>query len=198
MSLRRQPPGISDPADDPLLPFVIAAKAGDRGAERELLLRLAPVGLEVGRCAFGANDGEIAKLALETLVATLKALPTFRGDEAIAEAVAHIAIERAKLSGRALLAPESALLSAARLRFERGVRAGDGSRVTSLVEHAMEDDAAVLVSHILVRTPTSTGRHLYLVAIAVGLMLAGALGWLWVSSVRTAPPSVAPATPPRG
>jgi hypothetical protein len=177
-----------------LLPFVIAAKAGDRGAERELLLRLTPVALEVARSAFGPNDPDGPKLALETLVATLKALPTFRGDEAIAPAVAQIALQRARVSGRSLLASESAILAAARLRFERGARAGDGNRVVSLVERALEDDAAVLLSHIGVRKSASGDGRLYLVALLIGLLLAGALGWLWVSHVgRSSEGSVGPA-----
>lgn len=170
-----------DPADDPLLPFVIAAKSGDQGAERELLLRLTPVVLEVVRSACAPNDAEINKLSLETLVATLKALPTFRGDESISEAVAQMALERAKLSGRELATSESAILAAARLRAQRGMRAGDGSRILSLVDKALEDDAAVLVSHIFVRTPRTSGRRAYTIAITAGLALLGVLGWLWVS-----------------
>ena len=79
-----------------MLPFVIAAKSGDQGAERELLIRLTPVVLEVARGAYGLGDPEIHKLAAETLVATLKALPTFRGDESISEAVACATVNAAR------------------------------------------------------------------------------------------------------
>lgn len=190
---RRQPPGVSDPADDPLLPFVIAARSGDQGAERELLVRITPIVLEVARAAFGADDPEVPKLSLETLVATLKALPTFRGDESISEAVAQIALERAKINGRPLRTSESAIMATARLRAQRGTRPGDGNRIISLVEQALEDDAAVLVSHIVIRKPTSSGRRAYAIAIAAGLALAGVLGWLWVghapSSTQPSPAS---------
>lgn len=178
MTLRQKPPDLSDPADDPLLPFVVAAKSGDQGAERELLLRLAPMVVEVARGAYGPNDPEISKLSLETLVATLKALPTFRGDESISEAVALIALERAKADGRALHGPESSILAAARLRVERGVRPGDGGRIASLVERALSDDAAVLVSHIVVRTPKTGGRRAYTIAfVTVSLLVAGLAFW---------------------
>ncbi|HWA73688.1 MAG TPA: hypothetical protein VG937_15185 [Polyangiaceae bacterium] len=180
MTLRQKPPDLSDPADDPLLPFVVAAKSGDQGAERELLLRLTPMVLEVARGAYGPTDPDVTQLSLETLVATLKALPTFRGDESISEAVAQIALERAKATGRALHMPESAILAAARLRVQRGVRPGDGNRISSLVERALEDDAAVLVSHILVRTPKAGGLRAYTIAIVAGVMIVGILGWLWV------------------
>ena len=180
VTIRQKPPGVSDPADDPLLPFVIAAKSGDQGAERELLIRLAPSVLEVARGAFGLGDPEIAKLTLETLVATLKALPTFRGDESISEVVTQIALTRAKHSGRPLREAESAILAAARLRAQRGMRPGDETRILSLVDRALEDDAAVLVSHILIRTPPRSGRRPYTIAIIAGIALVGVLGWLWV------------------
>ena len=182
MTLRQKPPGVSDPADDPLLPFVIAARSGDQGAERELLIRLTPTVLEVARGAFGLGDPEIAKLTLETLVATLKALPTFRGDESISEVVTQIALGRAKQAGRPLREADSAILAAARLRAERGMRPGDETRILSLVDRALEDDAAVLVSHIMLRTPPSSGRRAYTIAIIAVLALVGVLGWLWVGS----------------
>lgn len=175
-----------------MLPFVIAAKSGDRGAERELLLRLTPIALEAARGAYGARDPDVQKLALETLVATLKALPTFRGDESISDAVAQIALERAKLDGRPLSASEPAILAAARLRAQRGASSGDGSRIISLVERALEDDAAVLVSHIMVRTPPASGRRAYTITIIAGLALAGVLGWLWVSHAES---STSPSEP---
>jgi hypothetical protein len=180
-----------------LLPFVVAAKSGDQGAERELLLRLTPTVLEVARGAYGPNDAEVTQLALETLVATLKALPTFRGDESISEAVLQIALERAKASGRALHTPEPAILAAARLRVQRGVRPGDGTRITSLVERALEDDAAVLVSHILVRTPKTGALRAYTIAIVSGLLLVGLLSWLWANRAEPASrPGVVPAQGP--
>jgi hypothetical protein len=168
-----------------LLPFVIAAKSGDQGAERELLIRLAPTVLEVARGSYGLGDPEIAKLTLETLVATLKALPTFRGDESISEVVTQIALGRAKQGGRSLREAESAILAAARLRAQRGMRPGDETRILSLVDRALEDDAAVLVSHIMVRTRPASGRRAYTVAIIAVLALLGMLGWLWVG--RAAP-----------
>jgi hypothetical protein len=163
-----------------LLPFVIAAKSGDQGAERELLIRLTPVVLEVARGAYGLGDPEIHKLAAETLVATLKALPTFRGDESISEAVAEIALGRAKQSGRALREAESAILAAARVRAQRGMRRGDETKILSLVDRALEDDAAVLVSHILVRTPPARRLRTYTIAWIAGFLLLGVLVWLWV------------------
>lgn len=176
---------------------MVAAKSGDQGAERELLLRLTPTVLEVARGAYGPRDAEVTQLALETLVATLKALPTFRGDESISEAVLQIALERAKASGRALHTPETAILAAARLRVQRGVRAGDGARITSLVERALEDDAAVLVSHILVRTPKTGALRAYTIAIVSGLLLVGILGWLWANRTEPASrPNVEPVQAP--
>lgn len=159
---------------------MVAAKSGDQGAERELLLRLTPMVLEIARDAYGPSDADVPKLTLEMLLATLRALPTFRGDESICEAVALMALERAKAGGRALRTPEAAILAAARVRMQRGVRPGDSNRIASLVERALEDDAAVLVSHIMIRTPKSGGRRTYTIAITAGLVLAGILGWLWV------------------
>lgn len=190
VTLRQEPPGVSDPADDPLLPFVIAAKSGDQGAERELLVRLAPTVLEVARGAFGAGDPEIANLTLETLVATLKALPTFRGDESISGVVTQIALGRALQSGKPLREAESAILAAARRRAERGMRPGDETRILSLVDRALEDDAAVLVSHIMVRTHPSSGRRAYTIAMLFGIALVGLLGWLWAAHTDSTVPDI--------
>jgi hypothetical protein len=179
-----------------LLPFVIAAKAGDQGAERELLVRLTPIALEAARGAYGVNDPEVQKLTLETLVATLKALPTFRGDEAISEVVAQIALEHAKRSGRPLRSAEPDILAAARGRAERGASSSDGNRIIFLVERALEDDAAVLVSHIMVRTPAASRRRAYTITVAAGLALVGVLGWLWVSRTEASAQSSEPSETP--
>ena len=192
--MRRGPPDLWDPLDDPLLPFVIAAKSGDQGAERELLLRLAPMVLEIAREAFGPHDPLVTKISLEALIATLKALPTFRGEEPVSEVVAQIALNRVSAAGRALQTSESAILTAARLRARRGPRPGDGSRVATLVDRALEDDAAVLVSHFLIRTPKAPKRRYYTVAVLAGAALISILGWL---SIRNTDANSVPRAAPR-
>lgn len=143
------PKGMRDPVDDPLLPFVVAAKAGDRSAERELLFRVAPTVLAVARRAGAAPEPLFSSVVSETLIATLKALPTFRGDESVRDVVAHIALTKSKLALGTLPDSDDDVLASARLR-EQG-RAADEGRIADLVDRALEDDAAVLVSHVAMR-----------------------------------------------
>ncbi len=169
---KEHPPSLSDPVDDPLLPFVLAARAGDSGAERELLTRLGPVALEVARRATG-DEQKASEIALQTLIATLRALPTFRGEESVVGVVARMAHERA---GGAPTSNDD-LFALAEERARRGRRSGDAAKVASLVERALKDDAAVLVSHFVRRTPVKArrGRH---IAALLALSLAALVGFL--------------------
>ncbi|MFZ5895735.1 MAG: hypothetical protein ACOY0T_32055 [Myxococcota bacterium] len=176
------PKGIRDAADDPLLPFVVAAKAGDRGAERELLSRVAPTVLAVARAAGATEEKQLSALVLEALIATLKALPTFRGDEIVRDVVARIALEKAKLALGTLVGPDARILAAAKGHAVRATRSGDASRISVLVERALQDDAAVLVSHVMLRTKGKRSkRHTYTWrgALVVGLAV---VGTLWLAS----------------
>jgi hypothetical protein len=173
-----QPPnkGLRDPGDDPLLPFVLAAKAGDRGAERELLLRVAPVVLAVVRVARPGNESTLSAITLETLIATLRALPTLRGEEAVRDVVAKIALEKLRGSVGALGASDERILAAAHAHARRSGRVGDAARIEACVERALEDDAAVLVSHVMMRTRirSKSRAHIWLTlgALALGAALA--------------------------
>lgn len=159
---------------------MVAARAGDEGAERELLVRICPVVLEVVRARLPAYSPDQTRVALDALVSTLKALPTFRGQEPIALAVAEIAQESLRRAGHALTPAElRASSTAARARARRGARAGDGNRVTELVKAALADDAAVLVSHIVARRPSRRSYWPYIIASLVAVALAGGFGyWL--------------------
>lgn len=166
------PKGARDVLDDPLLPFVVAAKAGDRGAERELLIRVAPTVVSVARAAGAGVEPSLSAVVLDGLVSTLKALPTFRGDEVIRDVVAHITLEKAKVALGTLASDDDAILRQAGSGSERG-RAGDGAHIADWVDRALQDDAAVLVSHVLVKTaskrskrPTYTWRSVVLVSVA--------------------------------
>jgi hypothetical protein len=153
------PWGIREAAEDPLLPFVVAAKAGDRSAERELLSRLAPTALAVARAANAGEEPIFSTVVLDSLVATLKALPTFRGDEIVKDAVARIALEKSRLALGSLGLEDDQILLAA---TAQGARTGDGSRIAALVDRALQDDAAVLVSQIVLRkAPKRTKKPVY-------------------------------------
>lgn len=152
------PQGMRDPLDDPLLPFVVAAKAGDRSAERELLFRVTPTVLAVVRAAGAGDEPQFSTVVLETLIATLKALPTFRGDEIVRDVVARIALGKCRLALRTLLDADESILARARSHAER-TRTGDHGRITDLVDRALEDDAAVLVSHVMVRAGSKRSKR---------------------------------------
>ncbi len=164
--------------DDAWLPFVIAARAGDEAAERELLLRVCPVVLEVLRTHLLAPAGEHTRLALDALVMTLKALPSIRGDEVMARVVAQIALECARRAGYAQDVAEAPLFAAAERRARRGARAGDVLRIASLVEAALTDDAAVLISHIITHKTPSRKSWPYIVAGVLALAASGFVGYL--------------------
>lgn len=169
--MTKKPPTVVGPGDDPLLPFVLAARAGDRGAERELLMRLAPFVLELARGACPKEARRAEELVVESLIATLKALPTFRGEELVASAVASITLERARRADPEL-STDPAWISAAEQRLVRGARAGDGSRVAGLVDRALLDDAAVLVSQFVQRRGAPSRRLPYIL-ILIAVLLAG-------------------------
>ncbi|HET9930714.1 MAG TPA: hypothetical protein VFQ35_08510 [Polyangiaceae bacterium] len=145
------PKGVRDVLDDPLLPFVVAAKAGDKGAERELLVRVAPTVVSVARAAGAGVEPTLSTVVLDGLISTLKALPTFRGEELVRETVARITLEKAKLSLGTLAADDDVILRTARSPQVRG-RSGESSHIGDWVDRALQDDAAVLVSHVLLRT----------------------------------------------
>jgi hypothetical protein len=167
----KKPPTLAGPGDDPLLPFVLAARAGDRGAERELLIRLAPFVLELARGAFPKDARRAEELVADSLIATLKALPTFRGEELVANAVGAITLERARRADPQI-STDSAWISAAEPRLVRGARSGDGGRVTALVERALLDDAAVLVSQFVQRRGAPRRSLPYVLVLAL-VLLAG-------------------------
>lgn len=152
------PKGMRDPLDDPLLPFVVAAKAGDRSAERELLVRVAPSVFAAVRAAGVGAEPLFSSVILETLIATLKALPTFRGDEIVSEVVARIALTKSKLALGTLPDADEVLLSRMRAEGEHG-RTGDRGRIIELVDRALEDDAAVLVSHVAMRAGSKRSKR---------------------------------------
>ena len=172
-------PQLPDPADDPWLPFVIAARGGDEGAEREFLVRISPIVLDVVRATVISPASEQDRLALDALITTLKALPTFRGDEWIAVAVAKITLASARRAGHTQTLPDAAVLTAARARARRGARATDHSRITSLVDAALADDAAVLVSHIVRRAPERRKVWSYIAVAVVLTTVVVSAYWSW-------------------
>jgi hypothetical protein len=177
VATKGHPPSVSDSFDDPLLPFVIAARAGDRGAERELLVKIAPIALEVARRALGRDEPRVNEFTLQTLLATLRALPTFRGEEPIYPAIARMALERARRESSAFDGADEEVLAAAERLARRGPRSADSSRISALVDQALQDDAAVLVSQFVRRGPPKPKRSHAVIA-AVLLSLAGLVGFL--------------------
>jgi hypothetical protein len=163
-----------------LLPFVVAARSGDRGAERELLSRIGPVVLEITDPACTGKPSEQTALALDTLLTVLKALPTFRGDEPTTDIVTRIARQRVRALGKEPLLSEAQALTAGRLRVRRGRRGDESGRVEALVDRALEDDASILVSHIFVRSERKSKRTPYIALGVLALLLACALGY-WVA-----------------
>ncbi|MGC4095434.1 MAG: hypothetical protein QM756_47415 [Polyangiaceae bacterium] len=185
------PKGMRHATDDPLLPFVVAARAGDRSAERELLTRVGPTVFAVARAARADDERQLSAVALDALIGTLKALPTFRGDEVVRDVVARITLEKARLNLGGLAAPDDEILGRARALGEHALRVGDVSRIAGLVERALQDDAAVLVSHIALsptkrsKRPTYSLRRVALISLGIALglwglsrVVAGAMGWL--------------------
>lgn len=151
------PKGVRDVLDDPLLPFVVAAKAGDKGAERELLVRVTPTVVSVARAAGAGIEPKLSAVVLDSLISTLKALPTFRGDELVRDAVAHITLEKAKLALGALPDDDDSILRAAGT-IERA-KSSEGAHVAAWVDRALQDDAAVLVSHVFVKTTNKRSKR---------------------------------------
>lgn len=174
------PKSARDALDDPLLPFVVAAKAGDKGAERELLIRVAPTVLSVARAAGATAEPKLSTVVLDSLVSTLKALPTFRGDEIIRDVVAHIALEKAKVALGTLPCDDETILSIAGSGAERG-RTGD-SHIADWVDRALQDDAAVLVSHILVKTASKRSTRRPYTWRSIALIGVAALFVLWIAT----------------
>ncbi len=152
------PKGVRDVLDDPLLPFVVAAKAGDKGAERELLVRVTPTVVSVARAAGAGVEPKLSAVVLDSLISTLKALPTFRGDELVRDAVAHITLEKAKLALGTLSGDDDAILRMAASASERG-KSGEGTHIAAWVDRALQDDAAVLVSHVFVKTASKRSKR---------------------------------------
>ena len=179
MTRPHPPKGIREAADDPLLPFVVAAKAGDRSAERELLSRLAPTVLAVARAANAGQEPVFSVIVLDTLIATLKALPTFRGDEIVKDVVARIALEKSRLALTTLQREDEQVLLAAKAQT---ARTGDGGRIGTLVDKALQDDAAVLMSHIGLRASRKRSKRPTYTWRAWGLGALGIVGALWLAS----------------
>jgi len=173
------PKGIREAADDPLLPFVVAAKAGDRSAERELLSRLTPTVFAVARAANAGEEPVFSGVVLDSLIATLKALPTFRGDDVVKDVVARIALEKSRAALSVLQREDEQILLAAKAQL---ARTGDGGRIGTLVDKALQDDAAVLVSHIGLRPSRKRSKRPTYTWRTWGLCALGIVGALWLAS----------------
>ena len=163
------------------MPVVLAAKKGDERAERELLLRLAPVALEVIRQGLGPVREERA-LALDALVTTLRALPGFTGDERVSLLVARITLEGIRRRGGPLAHNDETLLARGQARADSPQRGPESAQLRSLVDEALRSDAAVMVSHVALRGyPGRPGLARRYVALAVLALLAAGLFGFWAA-----------------
>lgn len=80
--------------------LVARARAGDRGALEALLHGVAPRVLAAVRSVVGRDATDAEDLAQESLVALVRALPSFRGDCAIASFACGVAVRTALRSRR--------------------------------------------------------------------------------------------------
>jgi hypothetical protein len=76
----------------------------------------------------------------------------------VRDAVAHIALEKAKLALGALSGDDDAILRMAGSASERG-KSGEGTHIAAWVDRALQDDAAVLVSHVFVKTASKRSKR---------------------------------------
>lgn len=176
-------------ADDPLLPFVLAARHGDFAAERELLVRLAPRVRDGFRAAFGGRNSEELALTREVLVNVLKALPTVRGDEPVSNLLASMVIDRARRHRPELEPSEPAVRAAVDASTARANRGADAAALSSVVEHVLTDDAAVLVSFIAVRKKPAWARRVHWALAFGAVLLAAGLAYLAVRVTQAARPA---------
>lgn len=173
---------------------MLAARHGDFAAERELLVRLAPRVRDGFRAAFGGRNSEELALTREVLVNVLKALPTVRGDEPVTHLLAAMVLDRATRHRPELEASEAAVRAAVDAPSGRASRGADAA-LSSVVEHVLTDDAAVLVSFIAVRKKSPRPRRLPW-ALALGALLLGAgLAYLAFRATQAARPTISEPTP---
>lgn len=180
----RPPSASTPPGEDPLLPLVVAAQSGDPGAERELLLRAAPIVLETGRTVLARPVSADSDLLHDALVALLRALPALKGDQPVGSEVARIAALQAnRLHGSA---PD---LSREELRTILGdTRGASGAAgLEGIVDAVLSGDEAVLVSHVVVRTHRRGFPTWYLAVGVLILAVAGAAGFWAARAARPAP-----------
>lgn len=81
-------------AEDLLLSLRSAALTGDAQATRRLLEALAPPLLAVVRAVLGRGSPDVEDVLQESLLAVMKALPTFRGDSSMLHFARTIALRR--------------------------------------------------------------------------------------------------------
>jgi RNA polymerase sigma-70 factor (ECF subfamily) len=101
------PPGPA--VEDELLPLAQAARLGDAGAMRTLLVALGPELLRVVRRLLGARHPEVEDVAQDAAVALVASLPRFRGECSTRYFAARVALNQALAARRRLLAQKRAL-----------------------------------------------------------------------------------------
>jgi len=89
-----QPPQIRR-AEDPLGPLSVAAAAGDREAQRTLLIAVGPSLLRVVRGVLGAHHGDVEDTLQEAMVALHLALVGFRGECTTLHFACRVALQTA-------------------------------------------------------------------------------------------------------
>ncbi|HET9958133.1 MAG TPA: hypothetical protein VFQ61_26740 [Polyangiaceae bacterium] len=171
--------------DDPLLPWLVATRSGDRSAEHELLLRLAPITLGLARRLLPDtrtrpdNPKDQSALAFQALLLVLRALPSLRGEERTSRAVAKLTLEAARRFPGTSTIAETEALSAARELEQATARGRDDRLVHELADRAFRDDSSILVSQVIVKPGEATRRsRLRLALAALGLLTAAWLGYL--------------------
>jgi RNA polymerase sigma-70 factor (ECF subfamily) len=79
----------------PVLSLVRSASEGDRTASREILARVAPGVLATVRSIVGPTHPDLEDIVQESLIAVVRALPSFRGESSISHFAKQIATRRA-------------------------------------------------------------------------------------------------------
>jgi RNA polymerase sigma factor (sigma-70 family) len=92
-------PGVSPDAVDPLAALARSALAGDRQAERTLLVTVGPSLLRAVRGVLGAAHPDTEDVLQEAMSALLGALPGFRGECRVVHFASRVAVQTA-LSAR--------------------------------------------------------------------------------------------------
>jgi RNA polymerase sigma factor (sigma-70 family) len=84
--------GTSPSAGDPLFPLLEPALAGERSAERALLIAVGPGMLGVVRRVLGAQSPDLDDVCQDALLSFLGALPGFRGECTIRNFASRVAL----------------------------------------------------------------------------------------------------------